>query len=546
MSPNKFTFEISLSVLNHLGRNLYRSFVTVLGEAISNSWDADAENVWIYIDHQKKSFLIKDDGTGMTVEDFKGKFLKIGYTKRDKEGELSPDRRRPFIGRKGIGKLALLSCADRITVASKTKRMRKHVGGIINNSDLDEAIQKDDKYPLEELKLDPFAKHTEKHDHGTIIYFENIRGGIKNRANYLKKIIALYFRFSLHDPSFNIFINDQEITLDSINILAEKTSFAWNINQLKDPYLDEQLSKNLKEEIMEISMGEAVKGFIASVQKPRDLKIEGIDERVGVDLFVNGRLRESDILKHIPTSRIAENYLYGQIHFDELDDKNKDRFTSNREGVVADDPKYKEFLESFKKTISRILKDWDELRIKHRQDGDPESTTISKEERKSRELFNVVSKPYELPKDSEKEKEVARWVNDLEQDAAFNFQSYAECFISENLLRKYMEEQKLDISQEALNSIKYYKGKELEKKECVKMYIGIRKNNNDLNYLDMYRLAEETCDPENQITFKKDAKEYSPIRNAVAHTALLTDEAKTKLTTVYNNIKAGIVKLLSS
>ena len=48
-----FSFEISLSVLNHLGRNLYRSFMTVLGEAISNSWDADAENVWIYIDREK-------------------------------------------------------------------------------------------------------------------------------------------------------------------------------------------------------------------------------------------------------------------------------------------------------------------------------------------------------------------------------------------------------------------------------------------------------------------------------------------------------------
>ncbi len=36
----EFTFEISLSVLNHLGRNLYRNFVTVLAEAISNAWDA--------------------------------------------------------------------------------------------------------------------------------------------------------------------------------------------------------------------------------------------------------------------------------------------------------------------------------------------------------------------------------------------------------------------------------------------------------------------------------------------------------------------------
>ena len=44
----KFKFNISLSVLNHLGRSLYRNFTTVIGEAISNSWDADAENVWIY------------------------------------------------------------------------------------------------------------------------------------------------------------------------------------------------------------------------------------------------------------------------------------------------------------------------------------------------------------------------------------------------------------------------------------------------------------------------------------------------------------------
>ena len=104
---SKFTFEISLSVLNHLGRNLYRSFTTVLGEAISNSWDADATNVYIYIDREKNSFYIKDDGLGMTETEFQNKFLRIGYSKR-KDGKVSPIKKRPFIGRKGIGKLALL------------------------------------------------------------------------------------------------------------------------------------------------------------------------------------------------------------------------------------------------------------------------------------------------------------------------------------------------------------------------------------------------------------------------------------------------------
>src|ERR1700732_2592869 len=120
MPSNRFTFEISLSVLNHLGRSLYRSFATVLGEAISNSWDADAKNVQIYVHRNKNSFVIKDDGVGMTAEDFQDKFLKIGYSKR-KEGATHSLGGRPFIGRKGIGKLALLSCADKVTVVSKVK-----------------------------------------------------------------------------------------------------------------------------------------------------------------------------------------------------------------------------------------------------------------------------------------------------------------------------------------------------------------------------------------------------------------------------------------
>src|SRR5687767_5194362 len=116
-----FSFVISLSVLNHLGRNLYRSFVTVLGEAVSNSWDDDARNVWIYVDRGRDSFVIKDDGSGMTADDFQNKFLKIGYSNR-KSGEESSPKGRPYTGRKGIGKLALLSCAQRISVLSKTRK----------------------------------------------------------------------------------------------------------------------------------------------------------------------------------------------------------------------------------------------------------------------------------------------------------------------------------------------------------------------------------------------------------------------------------------
>ena len=71
----QYNFNISLSILNHLGRNLYRSFMTVLGEAISNSWDADAKNVYITIDRDAKTLIVHDDGTGMDENDFQNKLF---------------------------------------------------------------------------------------------------------------------------------------------------------------------------------------------------------------------------------------------------------------------------------------------------------------------------------------------------------------------------------------------------------------------------------------------------------------------------------------
>ncbi|OGU31406.1 MAG: DNA mismatch repair protein [Ignavibacteria bacterium GWA2_35_9] len=552
---NKFTFEISLSVLNHLGRNLYRSFVTVLGEAISNSWDADAKNVWIYVDKESNSLVIKDDGSGMLESDFQNKFLKIGYSKR-KDGRTKSPTGRPFIGRKGIGKLALLSCADKIAVISKTKKS-DYVGGVIDNSELDHAITNDltpDEYPLENWQEKPFDKYIKSHNHGTIIYFENIKGGIKNSLNFLKKIIALYFRFSLLDRSFKIFIDEERITYEHLKVLAEKTEFLWNINKLNDPYIDKQLT-NLKEK-KELKVKGKIKGFIASVNHYKDLNIMNLDERVSIDLFVNGRLRERDILKHISKSRLVENYLYGQIHFDDLDENTIDRFTSNREGIVADDSKYQDFLKKLEDdVIGTVIADWDKWRRKHRQDGDPENKSITPKERKAEELFNVVSEEYSPPKGSANKNKIDNWVNELTDDAKYNFTSYADCFISENLIRKYIEEKKLPLSPEAKKEAYKWKNEEVRSKGAGNISIDIRKTKADLSYLSMSYLASlvdkknpdgTSKDINKEAFLLRDANEYKPMRDAVAHTSLLTDIAKKKLSSVYENIKGRIRTLLTS
>ncbi len=550
-----FTFNISLSVLNHLGRNLYRSFITVLGEAISNAWDADAKNVWIYLDKQENLLLIKDDGLGMTASDFQDKFLKIGYSKR-KNGVNRTALSRPFIGRKGIGKLALLSCAERISILTKT-RNTEYVGGTIDNRGLDQAITNDltpQEYLLGDTSKEKFSRFINNHESGTILFFDNIKDGIKNTEDYLKKVIALYFRFSLLDNDFNIYFNNQLIGTDQLQGLADKSQFLWIINDSKDPYLNERIlpNSNLKKLSRLDIQPEGVTGFIATVNKPKDLKIITTDEKVSIDLFVNGRLREKDILKHISSASVVESYMYGQIHFNKLDD-GLDRFTTSREGIISDDELFKDLLESLRPIIRRILEDWDKWRIELREDGDSENKRITRKERKSRELFNVISDDFIPPAGTSERDKIEDWVKKLTEDAQFNLSTYGECFVSENLLRMYIKDRSVPLSTKATNIIDEYKALEARNKGFGNLSIEIRQNNDGLSYLSMNDLTDlvdkpdsKVSDPNKVAALTRDAKEYKPVRDAMAHTALLTVLAKNKLTSTYENIKARVKQLLNN
>ena len=438
----KFTFEISLSVLNHLGRSLYRSFATVMGEAISNAWDADAKNVEIFIDKNAKQ--LRDQGRRRRHDSRR-------FSEQVSEDRLLEEKGRTEIVGQRVGRSwaeraseSWRSChaPNTITVISRVSG-GSWIGGVIDNSALDEAITEDLKpqqYPLgawdHEKGRKIHARPRARHDHPFRRPQEGNQGQLPAAREDHRVVLQV---FSAGSHLHHLAQRQEDHAYKHLKELADKTEFLWKIGEYDDPFVRDLGSDFFENpddhETKEIEIT-GVRGFIASVEKPNDLKIFSTDERVGIDLFVNGRLRERDILKHIPTARIVESYMYGQIHFDELDDS-KDRFTSSREGIVADDPKYSKFLETFRKEILKIVAEWDELRVKHREDGDPENPRLTKKQRASLGLFGAVSKEYALPKGSKKKREkVAGWVDDLTDDAAYNFESYADCFVSENLIRK--------------------------------------------------------------------------------------------------------------
>ncbi len=547
-----FKFNISLNVLNHLGRGLYRNFITVIGEAVSNSWDADAKNVWIYINRDKNYFVIKDDGTGMSEEDFRNKFLKIGYSKR-KGGSNKTPGGRPYIGNKGIGKLALLSCAKVVNIISR-KKGNEYTGGIIDNSELDDAIVEDldsTEYLLGGVRHDIFEKYTKNHGEGTIIYFDQFNKGVRNSIELLRKAIALYFRFSLFGD-FKIHVDDKEITLNDLQELIGNTEFLWEIEGSNDPYVS-KLRKNLDKSNTHTLKKESnlpktlnLTGFVASVEKPKDLNIFGIREKVGIDLFVNGRLRETNILKLHPTfaTRHVASYLYGQIHYNDLDNgmDDVDRFTTSREGIKPEDKKVEDLIDCVKEHLNKVSNDWDKWRFELKKPIDPEKSHTKK--MKSRELFNIVSSDLVSPGNAT----VDEWVNEIGKEAEFNYPSYAECFISENIIRKYIIKNNISILT-VENTIINFQEQEEVSKHSGNIYINIRPNNpsmKGLDYLSMDDLVGllNKKDPNKYAGFLTNAKEYKPFRNAVAHTAILTLEAQKKLNTVYENIKEHIKYIL--
>ena len=279
------------------------------------------------------------------------------------------------------------------------------------------------------------------------------------------------------------------------------------------------------------------------------IKISGTNERATIDLFVNGRLREKNILRRIPTQRVVESYLYGQIHFDSMDSKGKDDpFTSSREGVKEGDEDLQRLLDYLQSTLQkRVFDDWDRLRLEIGKEGDDENARKTKRQRRARDLYSIASEDYSPKEGSNRKDVVDGWLAQLQDDAEFNIDACVDCFLSENLARRYIEEKKVTLSDPTKAEAKKWRENEDQKKRKANLSYAIRRNDAEIDYLGMDSLAflvEGRKGASNENSLTRDAIEYAPVRNVVGHTGLLTDNGKKLLSLKYQNIKARIKTLV--
>ena len=107
-------FTIDAELLRELGERLVGKPYVALAELVKNSYDADATEVTINFAPNKDSIEIIDNGHGMTFDEFKNFWMRIGTThKREKK---SKKLGRLMTGSKGVGRLAVQFLANKLTI----------------------------------------------------------------------------------------------------------------------------------------------------------------------------------------------------------------------------------------------------------------------------------------------------------------------------------------------------------------------------------------------------------------------------------------------
>ncbi|MGA8029485.1 MAG: ATP-binding protein [Bryobacteraceae bacterium] len=359
-SPDKpYRFTLDLRVLDHLGINLYSNAAAVLSEAVANAWDAAAQSV--QIETSNDQIVIQDDGIGMNLTQVNDRFLTAGYDKRANEGEVS-DAGRRFMGRKGIGKLALFSIAEEIEV--HTRSSAEEHAFRMQTSKIREAIKERETYYPRPINFRGAPKGTR------IILRDLKKKRTATTVSALRKRISR--RFSIigavgeNGDAFSVQINEKLVGPEDREDLRA-LEFLWEFGEKRLKGSD---CPNVSHRFTVSDQVEpdnhpdwTVKGWLGAAEEPKKLKHDEAGSLNGIVVFARGRLIQENILDKLGFNRILVSYLTGQVEADFLDVKGEDDIaTSDRQRLIEDDERYLALTKFLQRTLVSIQDGWTALR----------------------------------------------------------------------------------------------------------------------------------------------------------------------------------------
>ena len=348
----EYILEIDLNVLNHLGLNLYSNVPAVLAELIANAWDADAARVDVSVKGQSdgKQIVIKDDGCGMDDTDMCEKFLTVGYQRRIKEGgDQTVGKGRPVMGRKGIGKLSVLSIARKVQVFTK-KRDADPLAIELDVEKIQEAIENKRKYHPPVIDV---PKAINLGPSGTAIILHDLKKRVNASLDtHLRQRVAR--RFSVISEDFQVFVNDDEITLQDRNYFG-KLEYALVYGDFdKSKFEHDKRYIVQREENVDEQEQYAVRGWIGLVKESGNLQ-EGADNLNKISILARGKVALEDILDSFGEGGLYTKYVIGELEADFLDSTEKeDIATSSRQDFIQSDDRFVQLRTFVKRELKHL------------------------------------------------------------------------------------------------------------------------------------------------------------------------------------------------
>lgn len=329
-------FNVDSVIIDHLGIQMYQGAVPSVAELVANAWDADAENVGITlpspdVNLNDAEIVVQDDGVGMTFEECQKQFLHLGYRRRGRKNfDLSPEKERLVLGRKGIGKIAGFGIAKRIQVETVSKKSGELTTFLLDVDELRAADEDEGRgTPVQVLAYD---ERYGVQRHGTTITLKDLTLSRRPSSDLFAKSMARRFLLRQESNDFQILVNNESLPEDDTDInlsfprdySAEERERIGNLIHVDGEWGREMVGDH------EVEW--RIRFFNNTIKEP-DLR--------GISVFAGVKVMQAPFFFDLSGGVSGQHglqYISGQIRADFIDKQKDDHIAPERQRVDWDHP----------------------------------------------------------------------------------------------------------------------------------------------------------------------------------------------------------------
>ncbi len=341
-SQEKLSMRFDPRTIEHLGLQMYSTLPPVIGELVSNAYDADADKVNIYLyDQGEKRIIVEDTGHGMSFQEINDKFLLIGRNRRETEQkEKSESGKRFVVGKKGIGKLAFFGIAEFVRV--ETIRNYKKTVFELDWQLIKRVNQSQGSYSPNVIENEVPCEIKQ----GTKMILSRIKRKSDFSPDHLAVSLAKTFQvFNEQDFKVSIYHNKVAEPINVVNELKYRNieiAFEWSF------------PKDLASKKIEYKFADFISGKLISAKEtvPADMR--------GVALFSRGKLVNNYDFLDVKATSHGYSYITGWLNIDFIEEFDKDVISTNRQSLnweLEETSELKVYLESVYKAFFNEQKD---------------------------------------------------------------------------------------------------------------------------------------------------------------------------------------------